>query len=93
MCLLVTLLSGLLVCAGLCSEVVYQLAVTSPFFFAFQVTNKSLGPDSPSDTVGKQTDFDVTIRQRVVSSSNLARAIPVRRKALSDSEVKVCLLP
>ena len=48
-------------------------------------------PDPPSDTVVRQTDFDVTIGQCVVSDRNLACAILIRHKTLSD--VEVSLLP
>ena len=49
------------------------------------------GPDPR--TVEGQTDFDVIIGQCVVSDKTLACAILVRRKTLSDGEVRVCLLP
>ena len=48
-------------------------------------------PGLPSDTVVRQTDFDVTIGQCVVSDRNLSCAILIRHKTLSD--VEVSLLP
>ena len=51
------------------------------------------GTDPLSDTVVRQTDFDVTIRQRVVSDRNLACTLLIRHKTLSDGKVKACLLP
>ena len=52
------------------------------------------GPDTMSGTVLRRTDFDDTIVQCVVSDRNLARAIPIiRHQTLSDSAVKVYLLP
>ena len=51
------------------------------------------GPDSLSDSVVRRTDFDVTIRQYVVSGRDLACAILIVHKTVSDDEVKVCLLP
>ena len=57
------------------------------------VTTFAAGPDQPSDTVVRQTDFHVIIGQRVVFDMNLARAILSRRETLSDGEVKACVLP
>ena len=51
------------------------------------------GPDSRSGTVVRQTDFDVTIGQSLVSDSNPTCAVHIRTKTLSGGEVKVCLLP
>ena len=59
------------------------------------VTTQSLikTPDPLSDIVVRQTDFDVAIGQRVASDRNLAVAILIRHKTVSDGEVGVCLLP
>ena len=48
------------------------------------------GPGPLSRTVVRQTDFDVTIGQWVVSDRNPSYAFLIR---LSDVEVRVCLLP
>ena len=48
--------------------------------------------DPVSDTVVRQTDFDVIIGQCVVSDRNLAWAILIKHKELSAGKVKVCLL-
>ena len=45
---------------------------------------------SPGTVVG--ADFDVIIGECVVSDRNLARAILITHKTLSESEIKVCLL-
>ena len=41
----------------------------------------------------RQTDYDVTIEECVVSDRNLACADLIRHKTLSNGEDKVCLLP
>ena len=50
------------------------------------------GCDPLSDTVLRQTDFDVPSGQCVVSHRNPACAVVIRHKTLSDGEVQVCLL-
>ena len=47
-------------------------------------TQFSKGIDPLSDTVVRQTEFDVTIGQCVVSDRNLARAALIRHKTLSN---------
>ena len=57
---------------------------------------KTKKPKAPIDyqTLNvRQTDFDVTIAQCVVSDRDLARAVLIRHKTLPDVPVKVCLLP
>ena len=49
------------------------------------------GSAALSDVVVRQTDFDGTVGQLVVSDRNLACAIIIRHKTLSDGEDKVCL--
>ena len=51
------------------------------------------GPDPLSNTVVGQINFDVTIGPRIASDRNLARAVLITHKTLSDGEVKVYLLP
>ena len=46
-----------------------------------------------SRSVVRRPDSDVTVGQCVVSERNLAYAVLIRHKALSDGDVKVCLLP
>ena len=48
----------------------------------------------PPSTIrhSRMTDSDVTIGQGVVSGRNLACAILIGHKTLSDVEAKVCLL-
>ena len=55
-------------------------------------TRPSRDPDPLSDTIVRQTDFDVTIGQYVVPDRNLARAILKRHKAMSDGDAKVRLV-
>ena len=51
------------------------------------------GPYPPTGTVIRQTDFDISIGQCLVSDRNLACAFLIRRKTQSGGEAKVCLLP
>ena len=56
-----------------------------------QLQHKAYRPDRSSGTVAQQTDFDVSVGQCLVSDRNLAGAILIRHKTLSDGEVKGCL--
>ena len=46
-----------------------------------------------SGIVVRQTDFEVTIEQCVLSGRNPACAVLTKPMSLSESDVKVCLLP
>lgn len=51
------------------------------------------GPEPLSNIAVGHTNFDVTIRQSVVSDRKLPCALHIRHKTVYDGEVKVCLLP
>ena len=56
-----------------------------------ELLDEYYSPDPLSGTVVRQTEFDITIEQCIVSHRNLAYAVLIRLKILSDDEVKVCL--
>ena len=88
-----SLIGGILHTVRIFANAIPSLAVESwsPRLCASLTTCQ--GPASLSDTVVRQTDFDVTIGQYIVFYRSLACAIFIRHETLSDREVKVCLPP
>ena len=62
-------------------------------FSTLLLCNAVKAPDLLSSTVVGQTDFDITLGKCVVLDRNLACAVLVRHKTLSNGGVKVCQLP
>ena len=86
-------LTGVLSVAATYSKVPYPLLCKAPHKLKRRLLNGLFrGSDPQSDTVVRQTYFEVTVGWYAVSERNPARIMLIRHKTLSDGELKVRLL-